>query len=147
MKSKVLKIVLIVFLVIVGLGIGVSYIIHPEITRGIFDYVVELCNKPLPIIGITTGAVLLFIWQIFKNTAYGKNVIGQYETRYRDALALHGEYEAKVNGLLSEKQEQIDFLKAKLIEICALSTNQKVKAFGKELENGKEEVISNTTTK
>ena len=145
---KILNIVLIVLAVLGGIGLVVSYILQPNNTLAFLESVKSWLNQPLPIVGVTATAVLIFAWNIFKESKYGKNTTQTYEQRFKEALDNHNEKMALVEQLLNNQDKKIDLnetsLKSAIITICKLSTNQKLRNFGKELENGEEKDINTT---
>ena len=110
-KSK--KIILIVLLsLVVSLGIAyiVLYSIYPaktqEITWQTFDYI---CNKPLPVIGITTLTLAFVVLAIIKYAA-------KLKTKKEDLLQL------KIDGLeekLKQSSEYAEILKKQLFELIS----------------------------
>ena len=87
MKSKfdkVLNIILISLLVALGISIAVLYVINPTMVKEWFEYVVDLLNKPLPIVGLTTSAVLIFLWQVIVRVRFGKGAINEYQKKCDD---------------------------------------------------------------
>lgn len=145
---KILNIVLIVLAFLGGAGLVVSYILQPNNTLAFLESVKSWLNQPLPIVGVTTTAVLFFAWNIFKESKYGKNTTLTYEQKFKEALNNHNEKMALIEQLLNNQDKKIDLsetsLKSAIITICNLSTNQKLKNFGKELENGEEKDITTT---
>lgn len=53
--NKIINIILISLAVTIGVAFIVLYIIDKTNATSTLDYIVEILNKPLPIIGITTG--------------------------------------------------------------------------------------------
>ena len=64
--NKIINIILISLAITIGVAFVLLYIIDKTNATNTLDYIVEILNKPLPIIGITTGAVLLFVWKFLK---------------------------------------------------------------------------------
>lgn len=121
----------------------VCYLVNPAMTQSFFNYLLDLLNRPLPIIGVTTLAILVFIWKVIIATNYGKAKLAKYDQKQK-------ELEEQYNQFVMDCQKRIDmlekatgFTKEKLYELCALSTNKKIKEFGKELEYG--ETINSET--
>ena len=157
--KKIIGIILICLLVAFGIYVLVSFIVNKDGTMYWINYFIDLLNKPLPIIGVTTLALLLFGWKVFVSSKYGKAKLLEYELklkeieqRYSDkSKELEKEHEkfvldsnSKINELLSKNEQ----LRNELAKVCALSTNKKINEFGKVLENyGKEETTNSDTTK
>lgn len=137
--KKVISIVLICLLIAFGIYVLVSFIINKDGTMYWINYIIDLFNKPLPIVGLTTSAVLLFVWKVVITTNYGKAKLHEYDLKRQELEKEHKEFvndaNSKINELINENQE----LRNELIKVCALSTNKKINEFGKVLENyGKE---------
>ena len=138
--KKVLFIVLISLLVAFGLYVLIEFIINKDGTMYWINKVIEWVNQPLPIVGVSSVALFVFLWKVIK---YIRDTKPSEELQQmRDE---HNQYK-------KEKEEEIDFYKnenSKLIgyfyDICALSTNQKIKNYGKEhLGHGKETIECET---
>lgn len=141
---NVFKIILITLLTCLGVAIVVFYIVDKEQTKETLSYVWGLLNQPLPIIGATTLAVLFFIWRIIITTKYGKKALEELKNEKEQLKQDHKTFIDDANNELSNCYAKIDELRHELANVCNLSTNQKIKAFGKELEYGKETVDSET---
>lgn len=138
-SKKVISIVLICLLIAFGIYVLASFIINKDGTMYWINYIIDLFNKPLPIVGLTTSAVLLFVWKVVITTNYGKAKLHEYDLKRQELEKEHQEFvndaNSKINELINENQE----LRNELIKVCALSTNKKINEFGKVLENyGKE---------
>ena len=141
MKSKfdkILNIILISLLVALGISIAVLYAINPTMVKEWFEYVVELVNKPLPIVGVTTLAVLVFVWKLVISTNYGKAKLSLYDRKQKELEQEHENFVSDAQSELQIVKDENALLKGFIIHICELSTNQKIKNYGKELlEYGK----------
>lgn len=146
--KKVLNIISIVAVFLCAGGLITSYIIQPDNTLQFLESVKSWINQPLPIVGVTTTALLIFGWNVFQASKYGKNTTLTYEQKFKEALNNHNEKMALIEQLLNNQDKKINLsetsLKSAIITICNLSTNQKLKNFGKELENGEEKDITTT---
>lgn len=141
--EKILLIILIVLIVCLGVGLIVLYIIVPDLTITYINNFIDLINKPLPIIGVTTAAVLIFIWKMVISMRFGKAKLAEYEAK---AAKMREEYELFKVQMEQEKQkieELNNVLREQLVKACQLSTNKKIKDFGKELNH--EETINSET--
>lgn len=143
--KKAFKYILIGLLVGLGLWCVVSYIINPSGTVWTLNYIWEILNKPLPIIGITTLAVLYFLFKCFVATKYGKKALNDIVREKNEIKEQQKEFLNNANSELENLKAENEKLKKFIVHICELSTNQKIKNFGKELlEYGKETVDSET---
>ena len=145
--KKVLKIVLICLLVAFAIYVLVSFIVNKDGTMYWINYVIDLINKPLPIVGVTTLAVLIFVWKVVITSNYGKAKLKEYDLKREQLEQEHKEFvngaNEKIKELVNENQE----LRNELVKVCALSTNKKINEFGKVLENyGKENETTNSDT-
>jgi type VI protein secretion system component VasK len=117
----------------------VSYIINPSGTTWTLNYIWSLLNQPLPIVGITSIALFWFVWNIV--VFIRKN---QPQKELVELKREHNEYKQESEKEKQELKEQLAKYKGYLVDICKLSTNQKIKNFGKELEYGRETIDSET---
>lgn len=149
MKSfkKVLLAICISLLVCLGIAITIFYIIKPDIAKEWFAYIVDFVNKPLPIVGVTTLAVLVFVWKLIITSNYGKARLNAYDNEIKRLKKEHEEYKNTSEKEKEELKKENGELKGFICHICKLSTNKKINAYGKELENyGKETIDSETET-
>lgn len=144
MKSfkKVLLSICISLLVCIGIAITIFYIIKPDIAKEWFAYIVDYVNKPLPIVGVTTLAVLVFVWKLIVTTQYGKSKLAAYDNKVARLEQEYENYKAAAEKEKEELKKQNDELKGFICHICELSTNQKIKNYGKELEKYGEETTN-----
>ena len=143
--KKVLKIIGISLLALLGIALVVLYIIFPTDTKNTLSYFWKMLNTPLPIVGITTVAVLTFVWQFFANSQYGKKKINECN---QEIERLKKEKEDFVNGANEKIKELLENnaeLKGYISHICELSTNIKIKNYGKELLGYGEETTNSNT--
>lgn len=104
----------------------------------------DLLNKPLPIISMTTIALLFFLYKCFVTTKYGKKALEQVMKEKDQLKREHAQFVNDANEQISELKKENEKLKGYIAHICELSTNQKIKNFGKELEYGEESFDSTT---
>ena len=83
---KILNIVLVVCGVLGGIGLVVSYVLQPVNTLAFLESVKSWLNQPLPIVGVTATAVLIFAWNIFKESKYGKNTTLNIRTKVQRSI-------------------------------------------------------------
>ena len=94
------------------------------------DYI---CNKPLPVVGVSTLIVCIFIWKIFASSSLGKFQINKLkgickETK-EDAKSTREYVDNSTKNLLAkldEKQKQIDELKSFIKEFSKNIPNIKL---------------------
>ena len=140
--KKVLLVICISLSVCLGIAITVFYIVKPDLAKEWFEIIVYYANKPLPIVGVTTLAVLVFVWKLIVTTQYGKSKLAAYDNK---VARLEQEYEKYKTDAEKEKEDlkkQNDELKGFICNICELSTNQKIKNYGKELLSHGEETTN-----
>ena len=126
--NKVLLIILISLAVALGLAYLSLYIFNKELAQSILNSVIDFVNRPLPIVGVTVGVLLVFIWKVV--------VFIREHQPSKELSALrqeHEEYKRDSEKEKAELREQNCELKGYIIHICELSTNQKIKNYGKEL--------------
>lgn len=126
-----------------GIGYYVWYLLDTDGAVRFMKYIVEFINRPLPIVGVTVAAVLVFVFKIIVSTNYGKKRIGEYEANMNQ---MKEDYEAFKQFIKEEKNKLAklnDETRNQLAIACQLSTNKKIKDFGKELNH--EETINSET--
>ena len=147
--SKVKKVFLYILLCLALALLGwcfVSYIINPSGTTWTLNYIWSLLNEPLPIIGITSIALFVFIWNVV--------VFIRKNQPKKELSALRQENEKlKQENEKFKKQAQQELLDLRALHqksteqlsyVCSMSTNQKIKNFGKELLGYGESIDSET---
>lgn len=146
--EKALKIILFSIIGLLAIAIVVVYLINKELALEWFNAIKVFLNQPLPIIGITTGAVLIFLWKLIITTNYGKKKIAIYDKKIEELDKAYQEFIDKANSKVSALEQENKELTTKLANACKLSTNKKIKDYGKELDAyGEEKIECETTTK
>lgn len=137
-NNKALKNFLIIFGLILGVAILVLYVIFPNQFKNAVNQVWALVNEPLPVVGVSALVLGVFALRMVK---YIRNTKPSQELReMRDK---HNEYVAKSEEEKQALKDQNAELKGYIAHICGLSTNQKIKNYGKELlGHGEEEINS-----
>jgi len=136
MKSKtkkVLKTILFILLTLLGATIFVLYCLYPNDIKSLGEYVYDLLNKPLPIVGFTTLAVLMFAWEVFKNSKLGKSMLVKYEQKQKELEKEYHEFLDSANSKIKELEKELESVREQLASVCNLSTNKRINNFGKEL--------------
>lgn len=150
--NKVLTLVIVLLLVAAGVSLLVLYIVNKELALSIIETVKDFVNRPLPIVGLTTGAVLLFVWRLVVSTNYGKGKLAEYDEERKKLREEHDAFVKDANAKIEELENNNKKLandnaelKGLLVEVCSLSTNKKINDFGKALDNyGKETTDTET---
>ena len=138
MKKKVIKYVLLGLLLCGIITLVIFYIVKTKDTSTFINNVWAFLNKPLPIVGVTTLAVLLFLWKVIISTNYGKKKLQELEREKQEIIKEKNDFINKANGELQKCYSEIANLRHELANACNLSTNQKIKELGKGIEYGKE---------
>lgn len=126
--KKVFKCILLGLLVALGLYVLVEFIINKDGTMYWLNYIWDLLNKPLPIVGITSIALFWFIWNVV--VFVRKN---QPQKELAELKKEHEQYVEDSEKAKKELEEENAKLLSYLYDICELSTNIKIKNYGKEL--------------
>lgn len=142
--NKKLKIILFCLLATLVVGSFIFAIVDPVLFKECLDYVIDILNKPLPIIGITTGTLLFFIWRLIVSTNYGEKKIKSYDEKLCEIENAKDKLIETANAKIEELKSENVKLRGRLVEICSLSANKKIKNYGKGLENYGEERINNS---
>lgn len=143
--NKVLKIIafsLFGTLLVAGAILG---FINPTLLKRILDYAKELLNQPLPVIGITVGAFLIFLWRLVVSTNYGKKALNEFKQELVAIKQEHENYKETSEKEKAELRKENALLREQVAKGFALSTNKKIKDYGKGLiEYGKETIDLDT---
>ena len=149
--KKALKIIGIILLSLLFIAAIVLYAIFPTQTKDVLTNIWAILNTPLPIVGVTTIAILFFVWQVIVRTNYGKKTIANIQEEYR---AKQNELKVEKDALEQERKEnkeKIEEMKNCIIYLCSLIPNQKVNdlgdKFAKGLEYGNREETIDIETK
>lgn len=149
--KKALKIIGIVLLASLFIYILVSFIINKEGTMYWINYFINVLNKPLPIVGLTVGGVLIFVWRVLVETKYGEQAINKYKLENEKTKRKYAELLEEKNKELKEEREcnkqEINEIKSAFVEVCKTFPNIKINALGEKfekelLEHGEEKVDS-----
>lgn len=144
--KKALKIIAIVLLLCGLIALGICYYVMPIKTTMAFDKLIALLNTPVGIIGGTTitlglvGAIVLKVVLDLHRSGIRKD-IEQIKQLKEEKVNESKQYleQAKqtmeeVKVIINSNKEQIDFLVAKMVEICQTIPNAKVQAIAKTIE-------------
>lgn len=149
--KKALKIICISLLACCLVAAIVLYAIFPTQTKDVLTNIWAILNTPLPIVGVTTVAVLVFVWQIVIRTNYGKKALANIKEEYQ---AKYEQLKAEKDALEKEREEnkeQIENMKECIVKLCALIPNKKVNdlgdKFAKGLDYGETKETTNSETK
>ena len=149
--KKALKIIGIILLSLLFIAAIVLYAIFPTQTKDVLTNIWAILNTPLPIVGVTTVAILLFVWKIVVRTNYGKKAIADIKEEYQ---AKYDQLKAEKDVLEKEREEnkeQIENMKECIVELCSLIPNKKVNdlgdKFAKGLDYGNTKETTNSETK
>lgn len=108
----------------------------------------EWMNQPLPIVGFSLIAVIIFLWRFLTTTSVGKKALKKMNEAFEQTKADTGkaldEYRAENEALkkqLAESQDDIQNLRSALEIVCANSRNKNVKNALNEVKKPKEEPV------
>lgn len=147
---KVAKIILVVLTIIVGILLIVGYIWFKDNTIAILNSIKDFVNQPLPIIGVSSVVLCVFLYKVFIATKYGKkaisDIVSEKNKTISDIQAKESdlkEIEYKVDNKLQEQDTNINTsiseIKAYLVELCGYSRNIKAKELATRIEQGESE--------
>lgn len=147
-SKKTLLIVILSLLFACGLTYVILYAIFPSNTQKytwlVFDYI---CNKPLPVIGISTLLLAFIVYKLVKFIVKAKNKKEKLlELKIEDLTK-------KLNSVEEERKQMEDELKqfiqhtcegfarvsGEIREVCETIPNKKVNALGDKFYGSKEE--------
>lgn len=136
--TKKQKNALVIIGIILGIAIMVVYAIFPTEFKQYARYIYDLINEPLPVVGVSLVVVAIFTLRLVK-------FIRQTNPS-KELREMREQHNAYVGNSEKEKQalkEQNTELRTYMAHICELSTNQKIKNYGKELLGYGEETVDN----
>ena len=147
--KKALKIIVISVLACCLVATIVLYAIFPTQTKDVLTNIWATLNTPLPIVGVTTVASLVFVWQIIIRTNYGKKALSNIKEEYQAKYEQLKSEKEKLEQEREENKEQIEYMKKCIIELCALIPNKKVNDLGDKFVKGLDygEKTTNSETK
>lgn len=137
MKKKVRDIIIFSVLGVLGVVYAVLYILYPENTKtisaSVFDYI---CEKPLPVIGISILTLGLLILKIISVTGFGNKSLKECkehlaeskkenEKIHEELLAFEEHFNEKLESFVEQHKENMK-------QICSNIPNKKVKELGEQ---------------
>lgn len=140
MKKKVLLYIILGLVISLGIYVLVSFVFNKDGTMYWINYIWDMLNQPLPIVGISSVALFVFCWNVVKYIRDTKpnQELAELKKEYEKEKQ---EKEQENKELKEQNSKYMDFI----VRICELSTNQKIKNYGKELLGHGEESIDSET--
>lgn len=107
-------------------------------------------NEPLPIVGFSLLAIIIFLWRFLTTTSFGKKALKKLQlefdkTKEDTAKTLEAYKEEnerlkkELDETIAKNKDDMDALKGALGVVCATSRNKQVKEAGKLLEETEDE--------
>lgn len=94
----------------------------------------EWMNNPLPIVGVSLIAILVFLWRFLSSTSFGKKALKKLNADFEETKKSTSEqleaYRAENERMkeeLSSREEELAMLQATLGVVCSTSRNKQVK--------------------
>lgn len=147
--KKTIKYILVFLLVALCVFVGVMYLLYPGQTQWTLENVMHFLNQPLPIIGISLFMLLVFISKWFVTSKYGKGAIN--ELRHENEVLRQRNEQLEQDNInfkedtrkcLEMAKNELEQKTEQLAHICSLSTNVKIKEYGKEVLSYDKETIN-----
>ena len=104
-SKKAFTIIAVIVVISLVIAYGVMYILYPNPTKQWTMTAWDWLNEPLPIVGVSTLMILIFAWQVFKNSSFGKKQLLELRRMHDDANKL-------VDSIKKEKDTQVAVLEA-----------------------------------
>ena len=150
--KKVFKVILYSFLFVGVIALVVCFLAIPEQTKNFFDIIIDYINRPLPIIGVSTLVLCIFIYKVISNTSIGskglkkllenfselKNKYDELENKVKEYELKYKDYEDKSNALIKSFSIEIDNLYLALVNTCKQSPNKKIQNMALEIQESYE---------
>ena len=143
---------IICFLLIVA--IVILSITFPTQAKQIANTTWEWLNKPLPVVGVSTIILGIFIIRIFAMTSLGKKQINEFKRTAQDTAETMKAYIDYCNQVIKEQNKKIEEMQEHdqerdefIAKVVALIPNKKIKDLGELYygEDEREETIDNQT--
>ena len=152
-RKKILLIVGVILIALLFISFLVCYHVWPAQTKNYVMTFWDWLNKPLPVVGVSTLFVGLFIWRIFASTSYGKKQIEIFKKKAEETQhqfeCLKAEYETKIKDfekIIEKYREELNKYREGGAEVCKTIPNKKVKELGvKYYGEERKETINNET--
>ena len=150
MKKKIRNIIIFSVLGVLGVVYGVLYILYPESTKSITKTVLNyVCEKPLPVIGISVLTLGILILKIISVTGIGNKSLKECKDHLaesKEALAESKKESGKTHEELTAFKEEmikwaVDFVNNhnnQMKQICSSIPNKNVKELGEKFYGDKE---------
>lgn len=94
----------------------------------------EWMNNPLPIVGVSLIAVIVFLWRFLSSTSFGKKALKKLSADFEETKKSTSEqleaYRAENERMkeeLASREEELAMLQATLGVVCSTSRNKQVK--------------------
>ena len=147
MNKKIKTIIFISILGVLGIVYGVFYILNPEntkkVTESVFDYI---CNKPLPVIGISILTLGFITLRVIQVTGIGKKSLSECREELKEAREQREKSHAELLSFEEKFDQKLDKLENdnndKMRQICVTIPNKKVNELGEEFYGKREERIN-----
>ena len=113
--NKKLKIALWIIFGVLAIAYIICYIVIKEQTLAFTNHVIELVNKPLPIIGVSTVILCLFIYKCVISTRFGKKRLQEYKNELNETKRELAEKEKELDAIIKGFQEKLDVIEENVV--------------------------------
>ena len=138
-KKKALVITLSAICATIIAGVITCYFIFPAQTKQYAMTAWEWLNKPLPIAGVTTITICLFLWRVFVSTSFGKRQISEFKRQVEEIKEEYNLKDIEKNKVIAELKDKNEQLALRIGELedfiekmVVLIPNKKVKQLGEQ---------------
>lgn len=129
------------------------YCVIPERTMDFTYGLRDFFTQPIPVIGVSLGFIAVILFKLFRESSFGKKQIILLNEKHEEtkeivenSIKTLYEYKNVVESELNAKEQEIQELKATIIELGNKIPNKKVQEFVKELEYEREKTTNTETT-
>lgn len=141
--NKKLKNALIIIGVVIFVALITLYVIFPTEFKDTLALIKDFVNQPLPIVSVSLATIFVFVWRCFVASKYGKKALNEIRKENEQLRKENDDFKNETNYCIADLKNQIANKDKTIAHICELSTNQKIKNFGKELLGYGEETVDN----
>lgn len=147
MNKKIRNIIIFLVIAVLGIVYSIFYILYPEATKTVSKDVLDyICEKPLPVIGISALTLGLIILRVISAVGLGKKTLNECKEELRkckaqlaETTAAKEEYLAFEQRFDKKLQEFVEKHENNMRAICSSIPNRNVKELGEKFYGRKEE--------
>lgn len=150
--NKILIAVLSCLIFVILAALVVFYIMYPAETQHYILVAWDWLNAPLPVVGVSTLFIGIFLIKLFQSTSLGKKQINEFKRNAEDVkeklsstVAETEMYYKELKNRSIEVENKLLELESRLKELYSVIPNKKIKELGDKYYGERKETIDNET--